>query len=191
MQSAINTLNAMDFNTNSVVRCIQEVRQHIDSAADPIKAAIRLVQNITSIKPDFDTQEVAVHVAQYVVHDALTKDVYDLEESIKTAFDRTEELFKKHPWSRPRPPEANISNCETKAVVEGIDVRVAVTSDGKIKKGGKQVLAAELYKKYVADSETPLDNQGFVQLLMKELDMSKAGATTYASNARKMFAQKG
>ena len=189
MQSAINTLQAMDFSTNSVVRCIQEVRQHINSAADPINAAARLVQGITSIKPTFDSVEVAVHVAQYVVHDALTKVEYDLDDSVKTAFDRTEALFMQHPWSRPRPPEEN-GYVETAAVVEGIETKVAITAEGKIKKGGKQILAVELYKKYVVESDTPLDNQGFVQLLMKELDMSKAGALTYSSNVRKQFAPK-
>jgi hypothetical protein len=37
----------------------------------------------------------------------------------------------------------------------------------------------------VVDAEVPLTNQGFIKLLMDELDMSKAGATTYSYNCKK------
>jgi hypothetical protein len=71
------------------------------------------------------------------------------------------------------------------AVVEGLDTKVAVKADGSIKKGGKQVLVAEMYKKNVLEAETPMSNQQFIALVVKELKMSKAGATTYAYNAKK------
>lgn len=68
-----------------------------------------------------------------------------------------------------------------------VDVKVAVKADGSIKKGGKEVLAVALYEKHVKNAETPLDNQGFIAVLMKELGMTKAGATTYNYNMKKKF----
>lgn len=62
---------------------------------------------------------------------------------------------------------------------------VVIKSNGKIKKGGKQVLALQLFKTHVV--EKSVSNQEFVAVLMKELDMTKAGATTYAYNTKKAY----
>lgn len=77
---------------------------------------------------------------------------------------------------------------EVKTVVEGMTA-VAVKADGTIKKGGKQVLAAELYTKHVLNAATPSTNQEFIKILVKELGMSKAGATTYAYNCKKSLGE--
>jgi hypothetical protein len=79
---------------------------------------------------------------------------------------------------------------EQQAVVEGVDVKVAVktAADGsvKIKKGGKEVLAEALYAKYVDSlNGAEYNNQAFIAILVKELGMSKAGATTYNYNMKK------
>lgn len=79
---------------------------------------------------------------------------------------------------------------EQQAVVEGVDIKVAVktAADGsvKIKKGGKEVLAEALYTKYVAElNGAEYNNQAFIAILVKELGMSKAGATTYNYNMKK------
>jgi hypothetical protein len=70
-------------------------------------------------------------------------------------------------------------------VVEGIDTKVVVHASGKIKKGGKQLLAKEMYQKNVV--EGGMVNKEFVQLLIKELDMTLQGANTYAYNMRKAY----
>lgn len=73
------------------------------------------------------------------------------------------------------------------AFAASVDVKVAVKADGSIKKGGKEVLAIALYEKHVKNAETPLTNQEFIAVLVKELGMSKAGATTYNYNMKKKF----
>lgn len=74
------------------------------------------------------------------------------------------------------------------AVVEGLETKVAVKADGSIKKGGKEVLAAELYHKYVASlNGAEYSNQAFIAILVKELGMTKSGATTYNYNCKKKF----
>ena len=72
------------------------------------------------------------------------------------------------------------------------EVGVAVVSDGKggtrIKNGGRKILVQNLYQKHVIDAVPPMPNKEFVELLVKELGMSKAGATTYAYEAKKAHA---
>lgn len=188
MQSAIQTLEAMDFSVKSPSLCVQQVRTYIESAPIPVDAAIRVIYNITSIAVEFDDLETALHVAQYVAYDAVKLDSYDFQASIDHAFKRTADLYAKNPWAKVAIEKATIARNEV-AVVAGVDLKVAVKADGKIKKGGKGPLAAELYKIHVTNATAPLSNQDFIKVLMKELDMSKAGATTYAYNCNKAAKQ--
>lgn len=187
MESAINTLEAMDFNTASPTQAVQQVRQYIENDSQPIIAAERIIFNITSIVVEFNDLPTALHVAQYVVYDAIKLDSYAFQDSIDHAFVRTAALFEKQPWVKPTVSE--LAPQTEVAVAAGVETKVAIKSDGKIKKGGKQILAVELYKLHVVETETPVDNQGFIAILMKELGMTKPGATTYAYNCKKQFAK--
>jgi hypothetical protein len=93
-----------------------------------------------------------------------------------------------HAWMFAK-PEATASGQPTTdvAVAAGIELKVAVKADGSIKKGGKELLAIALYEKHVKNAATPLTNQEFIAVLVKELGMSKAGATTYNYNMKKKF----
>ena len=187
MQSAINTLTQMDFDTTSITRMVQQIRDCITNAANPVTRAQSIVRAITSIDVKLPDVETAIPFTQYVAKAAIeeAEELKDHQPLIDRAFERVSELFKKHPWSAPRVESQTAG--PVVAVVEGIDVKVEVKADGKIKKGGKQILAAELYKKHVTDAETPVDNQGFIKILMAELGMTKAGATTYRYNLAKQF----
>ena len=188
MQSAQITIEAMDFDTKSTAHLVQQIRQYVESSASPIEAAQRIIRNITSIDVEIPNLETAVPLAQYVaMHSLNAEEGMKYETLIENGFTYVSELFKKHPWASPKTDSSTAPN--TVAVVEGIDVKVEVKADGKIKKGGKQILAVELYKKHVLETETPVDNQGFIKILMAELGMTKAGSTTYAYNCRKQFAK--
>lgn len=73
-------------------------------------------------------------------------------------------------------------------VVEGIDTKVAMKTDSsgnlKIKKGGKKVLAIEMYRKYVVDAIEPMLHSDFIKLMIKELDLTLAGSNTYGWNLK-------
>jgi hypothetical protein len=69
--------------------------------------------------------------------------------------------------------------------IEEAGVAVVIKNDGKIKRGGKAVIAEALFKKHVLESETPCDNKCFVEILMKHGQFTLAGARTYAHNLRK------
>jgi hypothetical protein len=91
-------------------------------------------------------------------------------------------------WMYTEAPRVTVA-ADVKQVVKGIDMKVAVKANGKIKKGGKQILAAELYKKFVLEATKAATNQEFIAILVKELDMSKSGATTYAYNCKKQLGE--
>lgn len=185
MQSAIALLKVMDFDTSSPVRTIQQVRERINNAASPIGEAQYIVNDLIGLNVEFADLATALHVAQYVVYDAMTLDSIVAQDVVDNAFKRTAKLFENQPWAKP------VAQCDTQqetiAVVSGIETKVAVKANGKIKKGGKQVLAVELYKMHVVNTPKPLTNQEFIAMLMKELDMTKPGATTYAYNCKKQF----
>lgn len=71
-----------------------------------------------------------------------------------------------------------------------VDTAVEVKQDGTIKKGGKEVMAWSLYQQYraAATFDPNNENQPFIAVLMKELAMTKAGATTYNYNMKKKYA---
>ena len=187
MQGVQKILNEMEFNTESVVQMVQQIRTHIIKSADPITKAKQLIFKITDIDVKIPDVETAVPLAQFVAKAALEEKVCDFPDIIERAFSYVSELFKKHPWSTPK--VASQTSGPVVAFVEGIETKVEIKADGKIKKGGKQILAVELYKKHVVETENPVDNQGFIAILMKELGMTKAGATTYAYNCKKQFAK--
>lgn len=94
-----------------------------------------------------------------------------------------------HAWMFAKPEStASGQSTEQVAVAAGIETKVAVKADGSIKKGGKEVLAIELYKKYVAElNGAAYSNQAFIAILVAQLGMTKAGATTYNYNMKKKF----
>ncbi|MGZ8924527.1 MAG: hypothetical protein ACXW2E_01460 [Nitrososphaeraceae archaeon] len=76
---------------------------------------------------------------------------------------------------------------ETVQVLPDIETKVIVNKSGKIKKGGKQILAKEMFLMHVINAEIPMSNQDFQQLLIKELKMTFMGSNTYLYNLRKEF----
>ena len=202
----INTQIAFErlgFSTSSTTKAVQQVREHLEQSVDGItNCAIDLITkmtgvsvSITDFKKEGATPDVwAITVAQAIVEYCVLQQ-HNIEPDL---------LFN-HAWERANAYISKKSNqwmfsyaveaiAQTESKVEGVAVQVEVKSDGKIKKGGKSVMTEALYKKFLdekkARNEGPLasDNQAFIKILMDQLDMSKAGASTFAFNIRKKFA---
>jgi hypothetical protein len=191
MQSAIDTLVAMDFAVHSPNLLVQQIREHIEESKTPLDTAKQFIFNVTSIAVDYTDLLLARHVAQSIGEDAILRDSYTFEDSISRGESRHRNLVAKMPYISLAYIPSETSTFSTPktttsiAVAEGVSTKVEVKADGKIKKGGKQVLAAELYALHVTNATTPMTNQEFIAVLMKELGMTKAGSTTYAYNCRK------
>ena len=175
---------------DTATEAIGKIRQLVTTDADPVAKAKSIVQAILGIEPTIETPEQARLIAMKVGESAfkVNHNIAEPADLLKSCQDYVS-LFLANPANKwmfavdSQVPEY------TAKVVKGIDVAVPVKDNGKIKKGGKQILAAELYKKYVLEAKKPATNQEFIMILVKELGMSKAGATTYAYNCKKQLGE--
>lgn len=187
----LDTSHAFDQFTdsgNSAAHVVQAIREKIETAAQPLKTALAIIEDIIGAVPHpiTDAREARVMAQRLAVRSYEMEhkliDVHGLaEEAAAYAKAYANDPKKQWMWVTEEAAQAE----EGKTHVEGVTVQVATNADGKIKKGGKQVLVLELYKKHVLETTPPMTNQEFIQVVMKDLQMSKAGATTYAWTARK------
>ena len=96
----------------------------------------------------------------------------------------------RHRWMFAKKEAAATAGGEVVQVVADVEVHVEVKANGKLKKGGYGTLARELYIKRVLEGNEPITNAVFVEMLVKEVGMTKGGATTYAYNLDKELGPK-
>lgn len=188
MLNVTHAMERMELSMTSVTKAIQTVREICDDSSDKCKAAAKIIQSLISKEVKFDNDDVARVTAQAVV-EAIVKcngEIDNEDELYAAACDRAHKHINKpeNRWMYFYEKEGTSAPLETKEI-EGVDLKVEVKADGKIKRGGKQQIAEALFKKHVVDSTEPCDNACFVKILMKEAGMSLAGARTYAHNCRK------
>jgi hypothetical protein len=182
MSHAFDSIDAPNHSIQSVV---QSIREHVEMAPNPVIRAGAIIDAMIGTTPAIDDARYGRVLAQRIA-------VLIVEHGFKIA--SVDELVKEADvYARKYITDPNktwmwaTADAEAAADAQPVVVDGVVTqpASGKIKKGGKQVLVLDLYKAHVLEAETPLSNQEFVQVVMKELQMSKAGATTYAWNAKK------
>jgi hypothetical protein len=177
MLSVEQTLTRLHIDHTSRLGAVQDVRHLIEGSPNPISAAKLIISNLSDV--DFNTNDAteARMTAQRLVQDAiLLGEKYDPTQALERAAKKIAEQRVSNPWFFSTDSTSSVvSTTETR---EGVNVEVK--TDGKIKKGGKQILAAALYEKHKA-----LSNKEIIEIFMKELDMSKPGATTYFYTCKK------
>lgn len=196
-----HAIHAIGFTTPSAIAAVQTARELMSDGdvVNPAKGAVLINKllglNLTAkdLLTDMPDEKYAGHwelmVAQGVA-ETVVKNVgvpLDEAEVLSNARARAKRLCL-NPMNQCwfAKPEATEMSTEQVIVASGIETKVAVKADGSIKKGGKEVLAIELYKKYVAElNGAPYSNQAFIAILVAQLGMTKAGATTYNYNMKK------
>ena len=194
-------LNHLGIDSTCLTHAVQQVREHIEQVAENkrFEQTNHLLEKVLGVQlhvPDINNRPVGddydymLTIAQAVV-EALIKNecvIDDVDQILAAAKLRADKFITnpRHHWMFAK-TSAVVSVGQQAQVSADVEVKVAVKADGSIKKGGKEILASALYEKFVMKAEVPVDNQGFIAILMKELGMSKAGATTYAYNMKKKF----
>lgn len=182
----------MGLSVDCRLRAIQEVSVLVDESSNPTKAATKAIHDMLGVDVTFTEPRharlTAMKVAELIV--VAKHHIEDPNDIVAQAQEYTKNFLvnPRYKWMFAESDVVTSSSgiaAEKKAIVEGIETKVAVKADGSIKKGGKQILVAEMYKKNVLEATTPMTNQQFIALIMKDLGMTKAGATTYAYNAKK------
>ena len=187
MLNITHTLEHMEIPTTSVTRAIQAVGAILDGNADVCAAASKLINSLLSLDHKFTDADVA-RVTVLAVAEAIAKCegvIGDEVALLEAAVERANKHMTnpRNAWMYAK-DEGVTGPAETKAI-EGTALNVVVKADGKIKRGGKAVVAEELFRIHVLESATPCDNKCFVDLLMKHGQFTLAGARTYAHNCRK------
>lgn len=195
MSNAKHVLERMDIRTSSRTGAVQDVRVLIAAQDDQITAAVKFINSVITVpNVTFEDTHIARLTAMAIAEAAVKADEIDDVLVYAEALHRATTL-------RNDPNYAFMFVNAAADDVDGVSVRrgetlknvaginVIVKYNGKIKKGGKQVLAAELYKKHILEAKPAMTNQEFIAILVKELGMSKSGATTYAYNCKKQFGE--
>lgn len=174
----LEVLKQFKLDTTSVVKAVQEVRVLVEESNDPTGAAHEIIKCFT-VEPAKTNDPIEARImAQYLVQQAIQRgESYDPIGMYEAAQERVAQMYREwpHAFTGDAPSYAPVY---TKKEVEGIQVQVH--DSGKLKKGGKQIIAKALYDKNLGKSNAEL-----ITIFMKELDMSKAGATTYLYNQKK------
>ena len=168
----------MNFGTSAQV-AVQQVRAMIEGSYEPIDTANKIIHGVTGMRFATDDPVMARIVAQYAVERfvrsgsiAQSHDVFSYATERANAFRQNE----KNSWMF-------VSSKQYAA--QPVSAENAIVDGGKIRHGGKQVLVADLYRQLVLETDAPLSNKEFVEILMSELNMTKASAYTHTSNVRK------
>lgn len=184
-------LAKLKVDTSSVVIATSEVGEMMRSSPNPLQLASRFFDEVLLANIRFEEDIFARMAVKKMV--ALVIDsgmeVDDAEPIITQSLDYAKEYCDNpdHSYMWSKADDDSNEVVSGVAVATGIETKVALKSDGKIKKGGKSVLCEEMYKKFVVEAEQPLSTKEFMALLIKELDMTTPGARTYLYNMKKKF----
>lgn len=198
-------LNHFGISSTSAMLAVQQVRIYIEEGGDTDRLqrtnallykvlGVQLVPGDVSDRAVGDPYDYAITITQAAVESVIKQDgvIDNVDLLMSDAKARADKFITNpaHRWMFAKPEVISTSTTEI-AVATGIELKVAVKADGTIKKGGKELLAVELYKQYLATlNGAEYDNQSFIKILIKELGMTKSGATTYNYNMKKKFGGK-
>lgn len=182
------------FSTTMAVTVVGDM---LRDAGSSISAGRQFLNKVLDVNVSFPNEVYARVATKYVVKELVDNCglVEDVNQLVQQAHDYAKtycaDSKNSYLFARPDDPTKTVhTNTHIEQVTDLVETKVAVHSDtGKIKKGGKQQLAVDLYKKHVTDMPEgqKMSNKDFKKLLMDELDMTEQGASTYAYNVRKVW----
>jgi hypothetical protein len=186
----LNVSSVLDKNhirRTNVVFAVADTSVLVSEAADPLYTASKLFFDVLGVEIKF-TDAVYARMAAKKMIEIVIKDECmiesEVENAIITAFAvEYAETFVADPansylWSK------SDEQAQPVQVVEGLDCNVALTTTGKIKRGGKKTLAIELYDKYVVKADPPANRKEFIALLVDKLELTIPAASTYHYNLK-------
>lgn len=168
----------LNIDSECRLRAVQDVRQLIEGSTNPLAAAKVLFSNLAPPDSEFkftDANDARLIVAKLVESAIMLGEKYDPQDALVRAATWLVNHKTNNPWSFLKTDSGVSSETQHR---EGVNIEVK--ADGSFKKGSKQILAKALF-----DSNPTLNNAELINLFVKELDMSVAGARTYVYNCRK------
>jgi hypothetical protein len=173
-EQLVLTNNKIDIS--SLPRAIADVRFLIENDASPVDRAKKLIYELTGVNVVAKQDSAILHVAQYVVKQVFTMESFNPEFAIEQALASAKKLWNEVGSHYEQPKELP----DNKAGV-CIPQPVVIKADGRIKKGGKQVLAQQIFDEF----HSTLTSAELLLKLQSDADLTQAGAATYLYNMRK------
>lgn len=168
MHPAIQKIADRGIPTSSYVAAIRHLNDSGDLARDQYVSIMSdLVGQKVSVGDDRITKYTFLYLIQETIRKSFNTDVMNMAELLELAHRRAVTFIKENAFVFAEPEDT-----------------ITVDSDGKPKqkKGAKQEGAATIYQENISKGKATV-----IGLFMSELDMSKAGATTYFYNMKKQF----
>lgn len=170
-------LKNLNVNTSSRSAAVAGVRDYIEQADEDkhLEAALMFFYEVFGMRPVVTDPIIARLAAQYAV-DEVSQTHYEFGNAprvLERAVERAE-LYKASP-----------NNAWQFATSESQSSFKTDSDTPKASKPNKGTAAWDLYVIHVKNAESPMTNIQFVEFLVKELEMTKSGARTYAYNCFK------
>ena len=173
MSKVIDNLNALDIPTDSVLRAVQVYNDRYRDQDSDKQLFVGLAGQILGKHFDLLDAPYARTQVGYIVQESVTRFLnghgVDVEDVFEVATIKTHAFNEQYSWTYAKPEE---------------EVKLDAQGKPKRKKGAKQEEAAQIYAELKGQ-----DKKVIIERFMKDLDMSKAGATTYFYNMRKKFGE--
>jgi len=152
--------------TNSAIRAIQYLGEKEDYNSEQYFSMImKITGHGINIADPRRTKYSFLYLIQGIIKESFNTDTIDVLSVLLTAQDNAEKFITENPWHWAEPDE-----------IEKTDE----SGKPKRKKGAKQEEALRIYKENIEAGKAKI-----IELFMSELDMSKAGATTYFYNTKR------
>lgn len=176
-------LDNLKVRTFSCAGMITDVGLLMDDSGNSRLWCSRFIDKFIGLDVEFDDDiEARIFTKSILVNWYKNNYCYD-DNVLSLATEYTKDFLNNPFWSFLR-SEVDLSDQSTKLIG---DTKIMVKPNGKIKKGGKQIIAQELFEKHIINQSTPMSNKEFKDLLIKELDMTVLGSSTYLNNLRTKF----
>ena len=174
-------LDNLKVRTFSCAGMITDVGILMEESGNSTVWCKRFIDRFLGMEVEFDDDiEARIFTKSILVN--WYKNNFEYSDSVlDVATEYTKDFLNNPFWSFLRSMPEVISDIPNKVIA---NINVVVNANGKIKKGGKQIIAQELFEQHILNQTEPMSNKDFKDLLIKELDMTKLGANTYLNGLR-------
>lgn len=167
-----------------------DIREKMEKHPCITMCATQMIRDVTGVEVQFEDDNVALATTQYLFDDIIRNKVneVDVKAQLDVCILKAKKLVNnpKNNWMYNKVVKPGASSM-VKTEVQGVEVQVEVRSNGKIKKGGKAILAQGLMYRYLDEcvaNNKPYSPKEMKAVLVKDCQMSDLGAGTYEYGLR-------
>ncbi len=188
MLNCSSVLDKNHIRRTNVMFAVADASVLVSESVDPLHTASKLFFDVLGVEIKFTDNVYARMATKKMIELVVRNDCMIVDEvaneiltakAVDYADNFVSDPANSYLWS-----QSDETEVTTNQVIKGLDCKVAMTTAGKIKRGGRKILAIELYDKYVNKADAPLSRKEFIDLLINQLELTVAAANTYHYNLK-------